>query len=150
MLPALPDLRLRRRFERIVSAVSKHPERSFPQALPEPADLEAVYRFLCNERVDWQQLLEPEVAQTVARIADAGTAYAIHDSSSMMMSGEAERGDVGSLDGHGASFLGHFCLAVSIGATPGPLGLLGIDALFRPDGPRRRQDWDYNRDDKES
>jgi hypothetical protein len=153
MVPVLPDLRLRRRFGRIVSAVSQGPDRSFPQALPDSADLEAAYRFLSNERVDWQQLLLPEVTQTVARVADVGSAYAIHDSSNMMMSGEAARGDVGSLDGHGASFLAHFCLAVSCGETPGPLGLLGIEALFRPDGPRRRQqDWQdvYERDDKES
>jgi tRNA (Thr-GGU) A37 N-methylase len=158
MLPALPDLRLRRRFERIVSAVSKQPDRSYPRALPDSAELEGLYRFLSNERVDWQQLLLPEITQTAARIADAGAAYAIHDSSSMMMTGEAPRGDVGSLDGHGASFLGHVCLAVSIGKTPGPLGLLGVEALFRPDGPRSRQqrstkpDWQevYDSDDKES
>jgi hypothetical protein len=153
MLPELPDARLRRRFERILSAVSKRPDRSFPQALPTSADLEAGYRFVNNERVEWQQLLAPEVAQTVARVAEAGTAYAIHDSSSMMMTGEAARGDVGSLTGYGASFLGHFCLAVSMGQTPGPLGLLGIEALFRPDGPRRHKpDWEdvYDRDDKES
>lgn len=153
MPPALPDLRLRRRFERIVSAVSKFPDRTFPQALPTSADLEAVYRFLSNERVEWQELLAPEVAQTVARVAQAGTAYAIHDSSNMMMTGEAARGDVGSLTGYGASFLGHFCLGVSMGPTPGPLGLLGIEAIFRPDGPRRHKpDWEdvYDRDDKES
>lgn len=153
MPPALPDLRLRRRFEGIVSAVSKFPDRTFPQALPTSADLEAVYRFLSNERVEWQELLAPEVAQTVARVAQAGQAYAIHDSSNMMMTGEAARGDVGSLTGYGASFLAHFCLAVSMGPTPGPLGLLGIEALFRPDGPRRHKpDWEdvYDRADKES
>jgi hypothetical protein len=153
MLPKLPDVRLQRRFQSIVAAVSKRPERSFPQALPHSADLEAVYRFLSNERVDWQQLLAPEIAQTVDRVVAAGTCYAIHDSSSMMMTGEAARGDVGSLDGHGASFLAHFCLAVSVGETPGPLGLLGIEALFRPDGPRsHKPDWQdvYERDDKES
>jgi hypothetical protein len=150
MLPALPDQRLIHRFESIFAAVSKQPDKSYPKALPDSSALEGLYRFLSNERVDWQQLLLPEVARTVASIIDAGAAYAVHDSSSMMMTGEAPRGDVGSLDGHGASFLGHFCLAVSIGETPGPLGLLGVDALFRPDGPRRRQDWDYDRDDKES
>jgi hypothetical protein len=137
----------------MVAAVSKWPERSFPQALPDPADLEGAYRFLSNKRVDWQQLLQPEVTQTVERAVEAGTCYALHDSSNMMMCGQAERGDVGSLDGYGASFLGHFCLAVSLGETPGPLGLMGIEALFRPDGPRRRkQDWKdvYDRDDKES
>jgi hypothetical protein len=115
--------------------------------------LEAVYRFLSNERVDWQQLLEPEVTQTLERVVETGSCYAIHDSSSMMMTGESFRGDVGSLDGYGASFLAHFCLAVSVGPVPGPLGLLGIDALFRPDGPRRKQPgWydTYARDDKES
>ena len=153
MLPPLPDVRLRRRFQRIVAAVSKSPSRSFPQALPDSADLEAVYRFLSNERVDWQQLLQPEVVQTLGRVVGMGSCYAIHDSSSMMMTGESLRGDVGSLDGYGASFLAHFCLAVSVGPVPGPLGLLGIDALFRPDGPRRKQpDWTdvYHRDDKES
>jgi hypothetical protein len=153
VLPKLPDVRLQRRFQGIVAAVSRRPERSFPQVLPDSADLEAVYRFLSNERVDWQQLLAPEIAQTVERVVAARTGYAIHDSSSMMMTGEAARGDVGSLDGHGASFLAHFCLAVSVGETPEPLGLLGIDALFRPDGPRRhKQQWldVYNREDKES
>lgn len=153
MLPALPDLRLLRRHQRIFSIVSKFPDRSFPEAMPTAADLEAVYRFLSNERVDWQELLAPEFTETVARVQRAGCAYAIHDSSNMMMTGEAARGDVGSLTGYGASFLGHFCLAVSMGPTPGPLGLLGIEALFRPDGPRRRKlDWEdvYERPDKES
>lgn len=151
--PPLPDERLRRRFGRIVAAVSKRPAASYPKALPDAADLEAVYRFLSNERVDWQQLLLPELARTVARLTQSGVGYAIHDTSNMMMCGEAERDDIGSLDGYGASFLAHVCLAVSCGATPGPIGLLGIDALFRPDGPRRRKpDWQevYDGDDKES
>lgn len=88
-----------------------------------------------DKRVEWQQLLAPEVAQAVARVAEAGTAYAIHDSSNMMMTGEAARDDVGSLTGYGASFLGHFHLAASMGRPSGLLGLLGIEALFRPDGP---------------
>lgn len=66
MPPVLPDVRLSRRFEVILEAVSKFPDRSFPQAFSTPAELEAAYRFLNNERVDWQELLAPEIDQTVA------------------------------------------------------------------------------------
>lgn len=153
MAVPIRDPRLQRRLTTTVAALTKRPNSSFPQALGRGAALEGAYRLLNNERIDWQELLAPHVAQTVQRVVDQGVCLAIHDSSSFMFGGEAARSDTGSLDGHGASFLGHFALAFSAAEVPRPLGILGIEAIFRPEGPRRRkQDWEvrYASADKES
>ena len=134
MVIGLSDARLERRLAHIVTAMTKHPDRSFPHAMGDGASLEATYRFLSNERVDWQTLLAPEIARTVETAATHNTCLAVHDSTMFMLGGEVDRDDIGSLDGTGPSFMGHFALAVTDSATV--LGLLSLEPLFRPTGPR--------------
>src|SRR5579871_3937042 len=104
---SLHDARLERRFDGIVAAMSKAPNESFPKVFTDDSELEAVYRFLNNERVSHEELLSPHVAETVARVAQAGTVLAVHDSTALVFGGEHEREDVGSLDGTRTGFLGH-------------------------------------------
>src|SRR5213080_3709655 len=109
----LKDRRLQRRFDGIVAAMKKAPEESFPKAFADDSELEATYRFLNNERVTWQELLAPHLEETVARVAKDPVVLAVHDSTSFMFGGESGRHEVGTLDGKGPSFLGHFAIAVS-------------------------------------
>lgn len=139
-MSALNDVRLQRRYESIVAAMTKAPDQSFPRALGDEAALEGAYRFLNNERVEWQALLAQIVSGTVDRLTAVASAYAIHDSTMFMLGGEAARGDIGSLDGKGPSFLGHFAIAVSADERAEVLGVLGIEPVFRPDGPRRTKE----------
>jgi Transposase DNA-binding/Transposase DDE domain len=138
MRPRLNDARLERRFVGIVAAMTKAPDKSFPVALGDEAALEAAYRLLNNERVDWQMLLEPELATTARSLAARREpCLAVHDSTAFMLGGEADRDDIGSLDGRGPSYMGHFALAVAPTDNRQVLGLLGIEPIFRPFGPRK-------------
>jgi hypothetical protein len=153
MLPALNDVRRERRFATMFAAMRRAPDRSFPQIFPDEAALEAAYRFVNSQHVDWQALLAPEFAKTAHAVAARGLSLVAHDSTMFMFGGEAERSDVGTLDGAHASFLGHFALAIDAGESGRGLGLLAIEALFRPEGPQRlKEHWRQrlHRQDKES
>lgn len=152
---SLADPRLRRRHEYIVNKVVPAPDLSFPQAFQNDSDLEATYRFLNNERVTYDQLLAPHYEQTVARLADAKTALAVHDTTAMVFGGECDRAEVGTLDGKRAGYLAHFSLAVLPGEDRRTLGVLGFEPTFRLDGPRsadEREHWRkrQNSPDRES
>jgi hypothetical protein len=147
----LRDARLHRRFEGIVAAMAKSPDRSFPKVFTTDSELEATYRFLSNERITHEALLAEHVEQTVARVAQSGTVLAVHDSTAFTFGGDQGRDDVGSLDGKRAGFLGHFALAVTAGDERRVLGVLGLEPTFRLDGPRRTElRARENRPDRES
>ncbi|HEV8320021.1 MAG TPA: IS4 family transposase [Myxococcota bacterium] len=121
------DKRLRRRLEDIGEALAANPSASFPDAMGSDGDLEALYRFLHNPRVDPAAVLSPHVKATVAR--SEGRSFAIvHDSSDFTFSGPAGEslGFIPRTSQRG--FVGHFALAV--GEQGEALGVLGVETLF--------------------
>jgi len=80
-------------------------------------------------------ILEPHVAATRSRCTQVGTVFVAHDSTEFRFSSQREGlGRVAGDETHG--FLGRFALAVSA-ATRAPLGILGLEAVFRERGSRK-------------
>jgi hypothetical protein len=129
------DKRLSARLVRLAEQLVRAPDQSFPKAAGSDAALEATYRFLGNESVTPAAILEAHAAATRSRCAQVGTVLVSHDSTEFRFSSERE--GLGRLGGKEANgFMGHFALAVSP-ATRAPLGVLGMEAVFRERGPRK-------------
>lgn len=132
------DERLRRRLLRVAALVAAEPEASFPAATGNDADLEATYRFLNNQRVTADEIMEPHVAQTVRRAGGVERVVVAHDTTELNFgrSGRADLGRVGR--GKSFGFYGHFALAVAPGAVRSPLGVLGFEIHSRRGRKGRR------------
>src|SRR5512138_3636804 len=128
------DKRLSRRLVRLAEQLARAPDCSFPKAAGSDSALEATYRFLGNDAVSPAAILAPHVRATVARCAQVGTVIVAHDTTELRFS--TEREDVGRLKAeHTYGFLGHFALAMAP-SSRAPLGVLGMDAVFRRHGQR--------------
>jgi hypothetical protein len=128
------DKRLSARLVRVAEQLARSPDKSFPKAAGSDAALEATYRFLGNDAVTPDAVLEPHVAATRDRCAQEQLVFVAHDSTEFRFSSEREGlGRVTGDETHG--FLGHFALAVSAG-NRAPLGVLGMEPILRERGKR--------------
>jgi Transposase DNA-binding/Transposase DDE domain len=123
------DIRLGRRLGTIAARLTAAPSAAFPQALGKGADLEAFYRFIRNDAVKFEALLQPHVTATVGRCAQGREVLAVHDTSEFRFGGV--RKDLGRLGQSGRGFLGHFTIAVSADDKRDPLGTLGVETWTR-------------------
>lgn len=131
----LGDKRLTARLVRLSEQLARAPEQSFPRATITEAALEGTYRFLGNEAVSPAAILQPHIAATTARCAQASLVFVAHDTTEFRFS--TEREGLGRLVGDERNgFLGHFALAVS-GKARAPLGILGLEPVFRDRGARK-------------
>lgn len=131
----LGDKRLSARLVRLVERLARAPDQSFPKAAGSDAALEATYRFLGNEAVTPDAILEPHAAATRKRCLAAEAVFVAHDSTEFRFSTEREGlGRLATETSHG--FLGHFALAVAA-ANRAPLGVLGFETVFRERGLRK-------------
>jgi hypothetical protein len=134
----LGDVRRSARLERMAEAVMERPATSLPEAMGSEAALEGAYRFLNNDEVEASSILAPHVAATADRVAAAGVAYCIGDTTEFRFGG-LEREGMGPLQGGGSGFLAHIGLAVAADGSRLPLGILGIETIVRPDTPKGRR-----------
>jgi hypothetical protein len=143
------DKRLTARLVRLAEQLARAPDQSFPKAAGSDAALEATYRFFGNETVSPAAILQPHITATVARCAQSSVVVVAHDTTELRFS--TEREGVGRITGdttHG--FLGHFALAVAA-KTRAPLGVLGMETVFRERGKRASQHSERRRmEDRES
>jgi hypothetical protein len=142
----LGDKRLEQRLLKIADAVVGAPGKSFPQMFEDDADLEALYRFLRNDKVELEKVLEPHLRATGERVQKTAQALVIHDTSGFSFAGEAPREGLGRMKKGGQGFYAHVALAVD-GKSGVPLGVLGLRTIFRtkppipyPDKKRKRHD----------
>ena len=145
----LGDARLNKRLDRIVGALVKRPDVGFPQAMTSVAELEAFYRFVESDRVDFDVLIAPHVQATVERVRLPPESVVIHDTTEFKFT--TSRTDLGRLrkDGERAKkgFLTHFALALSADEVRDPLGVVGAWPWLRSaDTPssRRRTGHSYD------
>ena len=75
----LGDARLGARLTRIANAADARASLGFPQLFDSDSDLEALYRFLNNERITPKAVLEPHVAATLSRGVAEATCLVVHD-----------------------------------------------------------------------
>src|SRR5690242_8191516 len=75
----LADRRLTFRARRVVKKVAAAPDKGFPEAMGNEADLEGFYRFLANDKVSKEALLKPHADATVRRMSAHETVVVAHD-----------------------------------------------------------------------
>ena len=122
----LGDARRSDRLAELGMALAAFPGASFPVALGDGAALEAAYRFLSNEAIDAEQLLEPHCRETLARCADRKDLIVAHDTTDFAFRGE-KRSGLGRMRGRiERGFLAHLSVAVSRDELREPLGLLRL------------------------
>jgi len=123
----LGDARRSKRVLRIVKRLAQRPDAGFPQVMPSKAELEAFYRFVENDGVEFAALLEPHRRATFERIEARAESVVCHDTTEFRFT--TGREDLGRLrtDGERAKrgFLAHVALAVSTDGHREPLGVVG-------------------------
>jgi hypothetical protein len=128
----LGDGRRTMRAKAIADRMAAAPEASLPVAMKDRAMLEALYRHLSSEGVDFQGILESHLVRSGRRVAEASTdVYVAHDTTACTFSGEAERDGVGVVNGEKQGFFAHVSLAVAADGKRTPLGLLAAEIFTR-------------------
>lgn len=129
----LGDTRRTKRLVALADRLAADPGSSFPQALGSQAAQEGGYRFFGSPEVTLEATLAPHHDQTVARAAECGTVAVIHDTTEFRFSGEVIRRGLGRLqkEGQGQGFFAHVALAASSDGRRVPLGVLGVETIFR-------------------
>ena len=145
----LGDARRNKRLNRIVEALVKRPDVGFPQAMPDESELEAFYRFVENDYVDFDALVAPHSRATLERMQMHPEVVVVHDTTEFKFT--TQRTDLGRLrkDGERSKkgFLTHFALALSADEVRDPLGVVGAWPWLRgADTPtsRRRAGMSYD------
>ena len=104
------------------------PSRSFPEAMASEAALEALYRLLNSEDVDFAAILEPHMVKTARRCSDRDSVLVLHDTTSMAFTGV--RHGLGRLQSASKQgFFLHASLAVTTARDP--LGMLAAEPWVR-------------------
>lgn len=135
------DVRLTRRYGKLLEDLAARSESSVPQACGNWAATKAAYRFWDDEQVTAQAIREGQSARTVERMKQSqqGMILAIQDTTELVYRSPGSRTGLGPLPGaktagqapHG--LLVHSVLAVS--AEGVPLGLLHQQVWARPEPP---------------
>lgn len=134
----LGDSRLSKRCQQLALKIAGNPSASLPKALVDWAETKAAYRFLSNDKVTRDSLLEPHIEQTVDRIAGQPLILAIQDTTTL----ELTRLDP--IDGLGFTgtslrtrgMLVHTTLAVGAESRE-VLGVLNQETWIRPTANHR-------------
>lgn len=130
---SLGDARLDRRATMLAGALGTDPDKSFPAVFEDDGELEALYRFVNNERVNPEALLAMHYARTAQRAAVASRVIVSHDTTGMSFGGEVPRRGLGRIKTGGQGFYLHGALALDF-KNGQPLGVIGMIPVFR-DGP---------------
>jgi len=126
----LGDARLDRRARQIAERVAHDPSKSFPKLVEDPSELEGLYRFFQNDRIQARDLLRPHLAATAKRCAPEAVIRVAHDTTGLRFDGDRE--GMGPLARNGSGFYAQFALAIGEGEGRVPLGVVAIDDFVRP------------------
>lgn len=126
----LPDARLNRRLEMLVEAAARDPSASLPTMMGNESEREAAYRFLSNERVEFEAVLQPHLDQSTERAVAARHVLAIHDTSTFKLAG-SRGSELGYINTGARGFFLHATIAVENDDARRCLGLLKATTLLR-------------------
>ncbi len=139
----------------LMSELVKDPTKSIRAAARTKAQEEAFYRLLSKDAVSMAGLLEPHIAATKRRCAEARKVIVPHDTSNFEYRGGQREGLGRVRTKTSQGFLFHASLAVDSGSGQ-PLGLVASKVWVRSDeiksvveganGPRKKSGADYARD----
>ena len=131
----LADGRLRQRLERLGAAWERHPGQPLPAIFPGSAEQQAAYRFLHNNKVGGEDILQPHREALVERCRLESTVLLVQDTTTLNYSGlkDSTQG-LGPLQERTSSARGLFVHA-AVAFTPGrrPLGVSGLETWARPE-----------------
>lgn len=121
------DLRLSARHLRLIEMARESPGSSFPEWVDSPSELESLYRFMSNESVTVEAMLEPHFRTTCDKSAGQQV-LVLHDTTQFEFGGEVVREGLGprGKSKRADGFFGHFALAASADVRRSCLGLLGF------------------------
>jgi hypothetical protein len=88
------------------------PDASFPEASRDDGELEAIYRFLSNDHVSPEAILEPHMSASCTRALAHSDVLVIHDTTQFTFEGERE--GLGRIHRNDRGFWAHFALAVGL------------------------------------
>jgi hypothetical protein len=126
----LGDRRRTARLVRMVDALARQPDASFPKVAGSDVELESYYRFLSNRNVGASAILAPHQRETKKRASKAREVVVIHDTTEFQL-GHADPAEVGYLATNKPGFLGHVSLVVSADGQRRPLGVSSLETVFR-------------------
>lgn len=141
----LGDPRRTRRLCEIAERLSEDPTASFPDAFGSSAELEGFYRFIRNDNVSGEGVLEPHYSASCGRAAEVGECLAIHDTTEFTFKGE--RDGLGRTSSKAQGFFAHVSLLVATDEARTPLGVVGSEQYARKDC-RGRSTVEKRRDDE--
>jgi len=118
----LGDPRRELRLLALAEAMSRVPDKSFPEALSS-AELEGAYRFFSNPKVDPDAVLRGHVQRTLERVREEPVALLLHDSSTLSFNSDGYREGLSST-GAKQQFVVHCSLAVAADGGRAPLGVV--------------------------
>lgn len=131
----LTDKRLNSRFGEVLSQLGGHPTASIPAACGGHKEMEAAYRFFANDKVAFDDVLEPHFEATRRRIAEQPVVILVQDTTEIDLTRPTQQvKGAGPLDdgGRRGVFL-HPLHAFTPDGTP--LGTLGAKVWTRSDEP---------------
>lgn len=131
----LQDKRLNERLAVILDLLSGHPTASIPAACGGYAEMMAAYRFFNNEKVSFENVLQPHIEATARRMAEHPVVILAQDTTEIDLT-RPERQVVGAGPLAGGVRRGAF-LHPLMGFTPDgtPLGIVCAEAWTRDDEP---------------
>lgn len=136
----LGDVRRDVRLISLADAAARRCDSSFPLIAGSDGALEGTYRFLSNPHFDPEDILEPHGAKAAARAAQLEEVVVVHDTTEFKLP-HCDPKEVGYLNTGAPGFFGHVSLAVSADGQRRPLGVVGLQTLFRMQRSRRPGGW---------
>ncbi len=120
----LGDERLNDRARVLMNQFSDQPSASIPQACGEWKEMKAAYRFLSNDKIAPEKLLEPHVQATIQRVKSHDLVLAVQDTTTVNYSAHRQTKGLGPISNNREKTLGFF-LHATLAVTPEgcPLGL---------------------------
>jgi hypothetical protein len=127
----LGDKRLSNRLNKIVDAAGKAPSASLPKQSGSSASLEGAYRFIENDKVNPEEIMNSHVKCTVERASKYPHVYIAHDTSQFVFGGDSKRNGLGRINSEKTQqgFLAHYSICISPDGEP--LGTVGLYAWSR-------------------
>ena len=131
----LSDGRLRQRLAQLGQSWERHPGEGLPAIFPHPAELKAAERFLHNDKVQAEDILQPHREALLERVQVEPTVLLVQDTTSLNYTNlKACTSGLGPLKERRNSARGLFVHA-TVGFTEGgrPLGVSGLEQWARPE-----------------
>ncbi len=88
----LGDARLSKRLVVLANRLAEQPSASIPQACRGWAEMQAAYRFLAQDRLDWRDILQPHWDASAQRMQAHPVVLCLQDTTELDFEGKAARG----------------------------------------------------------